>query len=297
MLMAGAEDDPIARAQVAALLEGLQELGWTDGRNIALDYRWAAADSEEFPLLAKQLIAVHPDVIVSVTTTAAIALKRQTNTIPIVFVNVVDPIGSGLVANFARPGGNFTGFIHFEPGMAGKWLGMLKQVAPQLTHVAILYSPKTLPSHDLYVRAIEAAAPSFAIRPIATPASDRSEIERVMDDLGRESGSGLIVLPDATPVVNRALIIARAARNRLPAVYPFGFFVRDGGLMSYGVDSIDRYRQAASYVDRILKGAKPDDLPVQMPTKFELIINLGTAKALGLTVPPPLLLQADEVIR
>jgi len=295
--MAGAEDDPVARAQVAALLEGLQELGWTQGRNIVLDYRWAAANSEEFPLLAKQLVAGHPDVIVSVTTTAAVALKQQTNTIPIVFVNVVDPIGSGLVANFARPGGNFTGFIHFEPSMAGKWLGMLKQVAPRLTHVAILYSPKTLPSHDLYLRAIEAAAPSFAVRSIAAPASDTFEIERVMDALGRDSGTGMIVLPDATPMVNRALIIASAARNRLPAVYPFGFFVRDGGLMSYGVDSADRYRQAASYVDRILKGAKPGDLPVQMPTKFELIINLGAAKALGLTFPPPLLLQADEVIR
>jgi putative ABC transport system substrate-binding protein len=212
-------------------------------------------------------------------------------------VNVVDPIGSGLVASLARPGGNFTGFIHFEPGMAAKWLEMLKQVAPPLTRVALLYSDKTLPSHGLYMHAVEAAAPSFAIMPIATPANDAAEIERAIDAFAREPNGGLIVLPDATPVVNRDLIITRAGRNRLPAVYPFGFFVRDGGLMSYGVDAIDRYRQAASYVDRILKGAKPADLPVQMPTKFELLINLKTAKALGLTIPQSLLLLADEVIQ
>jgi putative ABC transport system substrate-binding protein len=234
---------------------------------------------------------------VAVTTTAAIALKRETTGIPVVFVNVVDPIGSGLVASLARPSGNFTGFIHFEPSMASKWLEMLKQVAPPLKRVAILYSEKTLPSHGLYVRAVEASAPSFAILPIATPANDAAEIERAIDAFAREPNSGLIVLPDATPVVNRDLIITHAGRNHLPAVYPFGFFVREGGLMSYGVDAIDRYRQAASYVDRILKGAKPADLPVQMPNKFELVINLKTAKALGLTIPQSLLLRADEVIQ
>jgi len=214
-----------------------------------------------------------------------------------VFVNVVDPIGSGLVASLARPGDNFTGFIHFDPAMASKWLEMLKQVAPQLGRTAILYSPKTLPSYPVYMRAIEAAAPSFAIRPIAAPASDAAEIERTIDAFAREPNGGLIVLPDATPVVNRGVIIAHASRTRLPAVYPFGFFVRDGGLMSYGVDAVDRYRQAASYVDRILKGAKPSDLPVQMPTKFELMINLKTAHALGLAFPQELLVRADEVIQ
>ena len=297
MLLSGAEDDPIVRAFIAALRQELAKLGWIEGRNIKLDYRWAHADVDRFAVLAKELTALHPDAIVAVTATAAIALKQETTAIPVVFVNVVDPIGSGLVASLARPGGNFTGFIHFEPGMAGKWLEMLKQVAPTLTHVAVLYSDKTLPSHGLYMRALEAVAPSFAILPIATPANDTVEIERAIDAFARQPNGGLIVLPDATPVVNRELIITRAGRNRLPAVYPFGFFVRDGGLMSYGVDAVDRYRQAASYVDRILNGAKPADLPVQMPTKFELVINLKTAKALGLTIPQSLLLRTDEVIQ
>ena len=297
VLLAGAEDDPVLRSMTAALREQLEKLGWTEGRNVTLDYRWAAAESEQFPVLAKELLALQPDVIVSLTTTAALAIKRETNAVPVVFVNVVDPIGSGLVASLARPGGNFTGFIHFDPAMAGKWLEMLKQVAPRLARVAVLYSPKTLPSYAVYMRAIEAAAPSFAIRPMATPVSDDAEIQRAIDAFGHEPSGGMIVLPDATPVVHRRLIIARAAVNRLPTVYPFGFFVRDGGLMSYGVDAADRYRQAASYVDRVLKGAKPSDLPVQMPTKFELTINLKTAQALGLTFPRELLLVADEVIR
>jgi ABC-type uncharacterized transport system substrate-binding protein len=297
VLLAGAEDDPFVQADIAALQQGLDKLGWIEGRNIKLDYRWGRANTDRFPVIARELLALQPDLIVAVTTTAAIALKRETATTPVVFVNVVDPIGSGLVTSLARPGGNFTGFIHFEPGMAGKWLEMLKQVAPSLTRVAILYSDKTLPSHGLYMRTVEAAAPSFAIVPIATPANDAAEIERAIDAFAREPKGGLIVLPDATPVVNRDLIITRAGRNHLPAVYPFSFFVRDGGLMSYGVDAIDRYRQAASYVDRILKGAKPADLPVQMPTKFELVINLKTARTLGLTIPQSLLLQADEVIQ
>jgi len=262
-----------------------------------LDYRWAAADLDRFQVLAKQLLALQPDLMVAVTTTAAVAVKRETGTTPVVFVNVVDPIGSGLVESLARPGGNFTGFIHFEPSMAGKWLEMLKQVAPPLARVAILYSPKTLPSHAVYMRAIEAAAPSFTVRPVETPVSDVAEIERAIDAFARQPNGGLIVLPDAIPVVNRGPIIAHAARNRLPAVYPFAFFVRDGGLMSYGVDAVDRYRQAASYVDRILKGAKPSDLPVQMPTKFEVVLNLKTAQALGLAFPRELLLLADEVIQ
>jgi putative ABC transport system substrate-binding protein len=297
VLLAGAEDDPITQAYSAVLQQGLDKLGWIEGRNIKFDYRWGRADPDRFAVFAKELVALQPDLIVTVTGTAAIALKRETSTIPVVFVNVVDPIGNGLVASLARPGGNFTGFIHFEPGMAGKWLEMLKQVAPPLARVAILYSDKTLPAHDLYMRAVEAAAASFAILPVATPANDAAEIERAIDAIVREPNSGLIVLPDATPVVNRDLIISHATRKHFPTVYPFGFFVRDGGLMSYGVDAIDRYRQAASYVDRILKGAKPADLPVQMPTKFELLINLKTAKVLGLTIPQSLLLRADEVIQ
>jgi putative ABC transport system substrate-binding protein len=297
VLLPGSEDDPILRAFIAALRQELEQLGWIEGRNIKLDYRWAHADADRFRVLAKELVALQPDVIVAVTTTAANALKRETTGIPVVFVNVVDPIGSGLVASLSRPSGNFTGFIHFEPSMASKWLEMLKQVAPSLTRVAVLYSDKTLPSHGVYTRAVEVAAPSFAIMPISTPVNDAAEIERAIDAFAGKPNGGLIVLPDATPVENRDVIITRAGRNRLPAVYPFAFFVRDGGLMSYGVDAMDRYRQAASYVDRILKGAKPADLPVQMPNKFELVINLKTAKALGLTIPQSLLLRADEVIR
>jgi putative ABC transport system substrate-binding protein len=235
-------------------------------------------------------------VIIAVTTTAGIALKHETTTIPVVFVNVVDPIGSGLVASLARPGGNFTGFIHFEPSMASKWLELLKQVAPSVVRVAILYSPKTLSSYGVYVRAVNAVAPSFAITAVTTPANDAAEIEETINAFASGPNGGLIVLPDATPVVNRGLIVALAAREHLPAVYPFGFFARDGGLMSYGVNAEDRYRQSASYIDRILKGAKPADLPVQMPTKFELVINLKTAKSLGLAVPFALQAAADEVI-
>jgi putative ABC transport system substrate-binding protein len=296
VLMMFSQDDAEARARIAALRQGLDKFGWTEGRNIQLDYRWGGGDADLALSLAKELIALQPDVIIASTTTACIALKRETTTIPIVFVNVVDPIGNGLVASLARPGGNFTGLIHFEPSMAGKWLGMLKEVAPSVTRVAILYSPKTLPPHGVYERAVETAAPSFAITPIAAPANDPAEIERAIEALGRLPNGGLIVLPDITPVVHRGLIVALAGRNRLPAVYPFGFFVRDGGLMSYGVDADDRFRQSAYFIDRILKGTRPAELPVQVPTKFEVIINLKTAKALGLTVPPTLLAQADEVI-
>jgi putative tryptophan/tyrosine transport system substrate-binding protein len=253
VLLSGAEDDLITREFVAALREELEKFGWIEGRTIKLDYRWAAADPDRFQVFAAQLLALQPDVIICVTTTAAVALKRETATVPVVFVNVVDPIGSGLVASLARPGGNFTGFIHFEPSIAGKWLEMLKHVVPRLARVAILYNPKTLPSYPVYMRAIEGAAPSFAIKPVATPASDAAEIEQAIDAFAREPNGGLVVLPDVTPVVNRRLIIAHVARDRVPAIYPFGFFVRDGGLMSYGVDAVDRYRQAASYVDRILR--------------------------------------------
>ena len=290
------ENDPELRARIAALREGLEKLGWTEGHNIELDYRWARGDPDRVQILAKELVVLRPDVIVAVTTTAGVALKRETTTIPVVFVNVVDPIGSGLVASLARPGGNFTGFIHFEPSMAGKWLELLKEVAPSVARVAILYSPETLSSYGLYVRVVEAGAPSFAITSVTTPANDAAEIERAIGAFAREPNGGLIVLPDATPVVNRSLIVALAARHHLPAIYPFGFFARDGGLMSYGVDADDRFRQSASYIDRILKGAKPAELPVQLPTKFEMVVNLKTAKALGLEVPLHLQQLADEVI-
>jgi putative tryptophan/tyrosine transport system substrate-binding protein len=296
MMTGNPQDDPESRARVAALRQGLDKFGWIKDRNIQLDYRWARGDADRAQSLAMELIALQPDVIIAHTTTACIALKRETTTIPVVFVNVVDPIGIGLVASLARPGGNFTGLIHFEPSMAGKWLGILKEVAPSIARVAILFSPKTLPSHGVYERAVEAAAPSFAITLTTAPANDPAEIERSIDALGRLPNGSLIVLPDVTPVVHRGLIVALAARNRLPTVYPFGLFAREGGLMSYGVDMDDRFRQLAYFIDRIFKGAQPADLPVQTPTKFEFVINLKTAKTLGLQVPPTLLETADEVI-
>jgi putative tryptophan/tyrosine transport system substrate-binding protein len=294
LMMTGIDQE--SRARIAALRQGLDKFGWTEGRNIQVDYRWASGDATRAQSLAKELLALQPDLIVANTTTACIALKQETTTTPVVFVNVVDPIGTGLVGSLAHPGGNFTGLIHFEPSMAGKWLGMLKEVAPTITRVAILYGPKTLPSHNVYERAVEAAAPSFAITPIAAPANDPAEIEHAIDAFGSVSSGGLIVLPDVTPVVHRDLIVVLAARNHLPAIYPFSVFVRNGGLMSYGVDVDDRFRQVAYFVDRILKGAKPADLPVQLPTKFELVINLKTAKVLGVHISDNLLSLADEVI-
>jgi putative ABC transport system substrate-binding protein len=267
MMTGNPPDDPESRARMAALMQGLEKLGWLEGRNVQLDYRWGRGDADQAQLFANELIALQPDVIVAHTTTACIALKRVTATIPVVFVNVVDPIGSGLIANLARPGGNFTGLIHFEPSMAGKWLGMLKEVAPSVARVAILYSPETLPSHSVYEDAVRAVAPSFAITPFAAPASNPTEIQRAIDTLSSSPDAGLIVLPDVTPVMHRDLIVASAARNRVPAIYPIGLFPRDGGLMSYGVDIDDRFRQVAYFVDRILKGAKPADLPVQQPTE------------------------------
>jgi putative ABC transport system substrate-binding protein len=237
VLMMTTPDDPETRARIAALMQGLDKLGWVEGRNVHLDYRWARGDADQAQSFAKELIALQPDVIVAHTTTACLALKRVTATIPVVFVNVVDPIGTGLVANLARPGGNFTGLIHFEPSMAGKWLGMLKEIVPSMARVAILYSPETLPSHSVYESAVQAATPSFAIAPFAAPANNPEEIQRAIDALGSSPDAGLIVLPDVTPVLHRDLIVASAARNRVPAVYPFSFFPRDGGLMSYGVDN------------------------------------------------------------
>jgi putative ABC transport system substrate-binding protein len=282
MMTADPQNDADSRVRIAALREGLNRFGWSEGRNLQMDYRWAGGDEHLAHSFAKELIALHPDAILANTTTACIALKREAVTLPVVFVNVVDPIGSGLVDSLSRPGGNFTGLIHFEPSMAGKWIGMLKEVAPSIARVAILYGSKTLPSHGVYERAVEAAAPSFVITSIATPANDIVEIEDAINNLGRLPNNGLIVLPDVTTLLQRGVIIALAARNRLPAVYPFALFARDGGLMSYGVDADDRFGQSAYFIDRILRGAKPADLPVELPTKFELVINLKTANALAL---------------
>ena len=288
-------DDVEGQTRVAAFQRGLQALGWVEGRNVRVDYRWTNADPERMRTFAAELVGLRPDVILANGTPPVAALQRETTTIPIVFTQVADPIGTGLVPNLARPGANVTGFTNFEYAIVGKWLEMLEEIAPRVTHAAVLSSPQNL-NWAPFVRAIAGLAPAPKITPSMAPARDAAEIEVAMAALVRQPDMGLIVLPDPVTGVHRELIVALAARHRLPAVYPFRFFVMSGGLVSYGINSADQFRQAASYVDRILKGEKPGDLPVQAPTKFEMLINLKTAKALGLDVPPMLLARADEVI-
>jgi ABC-type uncharacterized transport system substrate-binding protein len=291
VLMGYPERDSDARAWYAAFREVLQKLGWTEGRNIQIDTRWAMPDdAESMRRLAKELIAPQPNVILSSTTPTTTALLQQTRTIPIVFAIVADPIGRGFVASFARPGGNVTGFIFTEPTMAGKWLELLKQVAPRITRVAMLFNPVSATYADYWLNPFKAAAAFSA------PVRDVSELESVIAAQAREPNGGLIAMPDSFTDAHRVEITSLAARYRLPAVYPFRFFAEVGGLLSHGVDRTDNFRRAATYVDRILKGEKPADLPVQAPTKYELVINLKTAKSLGLEVPPTLLARADEVI-
>jgi ABC-type uncharacterized transport system substrate-binding protein len=297
VLMGYAESDRQGQAFVAAFREGLQKLGWAEGRNIRFDTRWATpSDAESRQRFAKELVALQPDLILSHATPTTAALLQQTRTIPIVFVTVSDPVGSGFVASFPRPGGNVTGFTNIEPTMAGKWLELLKEIAPRVDRVAFLFNPATAPYAEYYLNSFKAAAPSFAMEAIAAPVGDTSELDSVVAAQAREPNGGLVVMTDTFTSVHRVEITALAARYRLPTVYPYRFFAELGGLLSYGVDLTDNYRRAASYVDRILKGAKPGDLPVQAPVKFELVINLKTAKALGLDVPAQLQQRADEVI-
>jgi putative tryptophan/tyrosine transport system substrate-binding protein len=296
LLMAFAESDPEGQTFAAAFREGLQKLGWTEGRNIRIDARWAAGDAEAMQQLAKELVALRPDLILSPTIPTTAALLQQTRTIPIIFVNVTDPIGSGFVANLSRPGGNITGFITMEPTIAGKWLELLKEIAPRVARVAFLFNPVTAPYAEYFLNPLKVAAPSLGVEVIAAPVRDTSELESVVAAQAREPNSGLIVTPDSFMDVHRAEITSLAARFHLPAVYPFRQFSEVGGLLSYGNDQLDNFRRAAVYVDRILRGAKPSELPVQAPVKFELVINLQTARMLGLEVPPTLLARADEVI-
>ena len=262
-----------------------------------MDVRWAAGNVDRMRMFAKELVDLQPDVILASTTPATAALQRETRTIPIVFVNVADPVGAGFVASLPRPGGNITGFINIEAAMAGKWLELLTEIAPGVKRAAIMFNPDTAPcGGSYYLPSFEAAARSFKVEPITAPVHSDAEIETVMTSLGREPGGGLVVMPDGFMFVHRAPIISLAARNNVPAVYSAPVFVRDGGLLSYGPDWADIFRRAASYVDRILRGAKPAELPVQLPVKFEMAVNLKTAKALGLTVPQSILLRADEVI-
>jgi putative ABC transport system substrate-binding protein len=291
-----AESDREGQAFVAAFREGLQKLGWVEGRNIRIDYRWAALDTDLMQRFAKELVALQPDLILTQSTPAAAAMLQQTHTIPIVFAIVADPIGSGFVASFPQPGGNITGFVTMEPTMAGKWLELLKEIAPRVARVAMLFNPATAPYAEYWLNPFKAAAASFAVQAIVAPVHDKSELESVVVAQAREPNGGLIVMPDTFTTGHRSEITSLAARYRLPAVYPYRVFAEFGGLLSYGDDLTDNFRRAASYADRILKGAKPSELPVQAPVKFELVINLKTAKALGLDVPAQLQQRADEVI-
>ena len=297
VLMGYAESDLEAQAQIAAFRDGLQKLGWIEGRNTRIDTRWATpTNAAAMQRFAVELVALQPEVILASTTPTTTALLQQTRTIPIVFATVGDPIGSGFVASFPRPGGNVTGFVTIEGSLGGKWLELLKEIAPHVNRVAFLLNPATATYAESYLNAFKAAAASVAVEAIAAPVHDRSEFDTVIAAQAREPNSGLIVLADAFTVAHRVEITSLAARYRLPAIYPFRLFVEVGGLLSYGVDLTDNFRRAATYIDRILKGEKPSELPVQAPTKYELIINLKTAKALGLTVPHNLLVLAEEVI-
>jgi ABC-type uncharacterized transport system substrate-binding protein len=297
VLMSYAESDSDAQAWYAAFREGLQKLGWTEGHNTQIDTRWATPDdAESMRRFAKELVALQPDLLLSSTTPTTSALLQQTRTIPIVFAIVADPIGSGFVASFARPGGNVTGFTFTEPTMAGKWLELLKQIAPRVVRVAMLFNPVSATYAEYWLNPFKAAAPSFAVEAIAAPVRNGSELESIIAAQAREPNGGLIAMPDSFTDAHRVEITSLAARYRLPAIYPFRFFAEVGGLLSYGVDRTDNFRRAAKYVDRILKGEKPAEIPVQAPINFELVVNLKTAKALGLEVPLHLQQLADEII-
>jgi len=297
VLMASAADDSESQARMAGFLQGLQQLGWADGRNVRIDTRWATTNPDDIRRHAAELVALAPDVLVAATGTVTVApLLQATRTVPIVFVQVIDPVGAGFVASLARPGGNATGFTIFEYGMSGKWLELLKEIAPRVARAAVLRDP-AIASGIGQFGAVQAVAPSFGVELSPVDVRDAGEIERAVMAFARSSNGGLIVTASTLASRHRDVIIALAAGHRLPAVYPFRYFVTAGGLISYGPDSIDPYRRAAGYVDRILKGEKPADLPVQAPTKYELVINLKTAKALGLEVPATLLPRADEVIQ
>lgn len=296
VLMGYAEGDREGQAFVAAFRDGLQKLGWVEGRNVRIDARWGAGREEPTQQLAKELVALNPDLILSHSTVTTAALMKQTRTIPVVFANVTDPIGSGFVMSLPKPGGNATGFVNMEDSMSGKWLELLKEIAPRVRRVAFLFNPGTAPYFHYYLNTLKAAAPSFAVEAIAAPVNDGSELEPLMAAHAREPDAGMIVMTDNFTTSHRVEITALAARYRLPTVYPYRFFADLGGLLSYGSDIPDNFRRAAGYADRIFKGTSPNELPVQAPVKFELVINLKAARALGLEVSPQLQQRADEVI-
>jgi putative ABC transport system substrate-binding protein len=286
----------MGEAEVAALQQGLRELGWVQGRNIQLDFIWPGADFDRIAAAAKALVATGPELIITRATPSTVAVRRETTGIPVLFLQLADPLGTGVIESLARPGHNITGFTNFEPSLGGKWLELLRGIAPTVKRVSVLFNPETAPFAAVFLRAVDTAAPSFGIEQITAPARDPAGIERAIAAVGREPGGGLVQIPDSFTVANRQLVIALTARHRVPAIYSNNVFPRDGGLISYAVESRDVFRRAATYVDRLLKGAKAADLPVQQPNKFELIINHKAAKALGLAVPQTMLALADEVI-
>jgi putative ABC transport system substrate-binding protein len=296
VLMARKADDPQGQKQFAALRKGLLELGWSEGKTLQIETRWTVADAAEALKFAQELIGLKAEVLVANGTPSLVAARQATSTIPTVFVSVADPVGQGFVPSLARPGGNITGFSAEEAGMGGKWLELLKELAPRVTRIAVIYNPQTAPYAPMFFSAMQAAAPAMAVALAISPVHVPADIDRVIAVIGQEQGGGLIVVPDSFMFGQRQRITALAAKYRLPAMYPIGIFIPDGGLIAYGIDRVDMFHRTADYVDRILRGASPVELPVQQPTKFELAINLKTAKALGLIVPPSMLLSADEVI-
>ncbi|MGC2316433.1 MAG: ABC transporter substrate-binding protein [Bradyrhizobium sp.] len=297
MLMGYAQSDPDTQARMTAFRQAFDRLGWKDAHNVQITYRFGGGEIDRVRGYAKELVYSKPDVIVCETTPSLKAVADQTTTIPIVFISVSDPVSNGFVADLARPGGNITGFTNFEETMGGKWIELLKRIAPESARVGVIFNPDTAPGGgSFFLRSVAASAPALEAEVLPFPVRSDDEIERAVTELGREPGGGLIVMLDVSMAVHRPAIIAQAAANRVPAVFPWRFGATDGGLVSYGVDVADLHRRAAAYVDRILKGTKPADLPVQQPTKFELVINLKTAKALGIEVSPTLLATADEII-
>jgi putative ABC transport system substrate-binding protein len=293
VLMQYDENDPVAKTYVSALTQALADLSWTEGRNVRIDLRWHGDDINRIRALAQELVGLQPDIILATSTPATAALQLETRTIPIIFATVADPVAAGIVARLNQPGGNVTGFAGAEASLAGKWLELLSEIAPGLKRAAIMYNPD-IANVSTYMPSFETAARSLKVASIVAPVRSDAEIETAIVALGREPGGGLVSL--ASMVAHRASIISAAGRNNVPAVYSVSYYVRDGGLLSYGVDRVDIFRRTAAYVDRILRGEKPGDLPVQFPTKFEMAVNLKTAKALGLTVPPSILLRATEQI-
>jgi putative tryptophan/tyrosine transport system substrate-binding protein len=291
-----AETDVEAQAWDTAFRKRLAELGWIEGRNVRIDYRWAAGSVDRMRLFASELVQLNPDALVSISTPATAALQAETRTIPIVFAWVSDPIGSGFVSSLAHPGGNITGFLNIEASVVGKWLTLMREIAPQVSRIGFLYNPQTAPYARYYLDTFRAASSTLAIEAIDAPAHSTEEVEAFMTKLGDEAGAGLFVMSDTSMIVYRKTIYSLAERYRLPTIYPYRVFAAEGGLMSYGVDVTDLLRGAASYIDRILRGEKPNELPVQQPTRFELVVNAKTAKKLGLTIPTSMLVAAQEVI-